>query len=478
MIVFALMVYAWRSWFVSTCGLILLSVVMQRRDFPSYLMGINGLNAWNLLLLATLVPAFVQIAGGQRKIDVPRSVIILFGTFSFMIFVAYARTATDLGALAVDVRHSFIGFTGDFLINRVKFVLPAALLFVGCRTRAQIRLAGITILLAATCYATLVIKTVPISTIFSESKSEFMRYRHRIDRDIGLMAIDMSMLFAGSCWAIVCFVVLAVKRKLHKVVMLGVASLVFLALLLCHSRGSYVGFAAASFVLVCARWRKAIILFPIGIAAIFTFFPAVPARLGMGLAEQDVSGHSTQNWEEITAGRTTDLWPAAVEQIGREPVFGIGAYASLRPEVRGKWQEIGTAPFHPHNAYLELLLDMGIVGFIPVMCFYGGVFVMTLRLFMSKGDGLAAAIGGMGLANITVLLVTALGAQSFYPTQSTMLHWCSWALALRVSVSLSIAQRARAMQGRALRAKVTRVRPQPWTPGIQTPEASHRGMGA
>lgn len=47
-------IYAWRNSCVAICALILLNTVMQRRDSPTCLLGINGLNPWNLCLLATL----------------------------------------------------------------------------------------------------------------------------------------------------------------------------------------------------------------------------------------------------------------------------------------------------------------------------------------------------------------------------------------------------------------------------------------
>ena len=44
-----LLVYAWKDWFKSLCGLILLTAVMGRQDFPESIGGIQGLNLWNIL---------------------------------------------------------------------------------------------------------------------------------------------------------------------------------------------------------------------------------------------------------------------------------------------------------------------------------------------------------------------------------------------------------------------------------------------
>ena len=36
--------YAWKDWYKSLCGLILLMAVYQHPDFPNALMGVQGMN--------------------------------------------------------------------------------------------------------------------------------------------------------------------------------------------------------------------------------------------------------------------------------------------------------------------------------------------------------------------------------------------------------------------------------------------------
>ncbi|MEE9293577.1 MAG: O-antigen ligase family protein [Phycisphaerae bacterium] len=407
---------------------------MQRRDFPSHIMEINGLNPWNLLLLATVSGAVVQFIGKRRKINVPRTAIVLMALFYFAILIAYVRAAMDLGSIPAHIRPGLIGFTGEFIINRIKFILPAVLLYLACDSRRDLKVAIGVILFSAVAYACLVIKRVPMSSLLVSDASDFMRYRHRIDRDIGLMAIDMSMLLAGSFWALFVVIVLAIRKSSVRLVGLLPLVVVFVGMALCHSRGGYVGFLATGIMLAAARWPKMLLLLPIAIGGLFVAIPAVPARLGMGVGVADVSGSTTQDWDQITAGRLTDLWPVALDEFGKSPLVGYGGYACTRTQIRDRWLELGNAPSHPHNAYLEVLLDMGIIGFLPVMALYGAILSVTFRLFRVRDDRLAAAVGGMGLAMITTLLVTAMGCQTFYPAQSTVLYWCIWALGLRLFV--------------------------------------------
>jgi len=189
-------------------------------------------------------------------------------------------------------------------------------------------------------------------------------------------------------------------------------------------------------VLAIARWRVLLPIIPVAAIVLCSVFPSITDRMLMGVGLTSATGDTYHDMEEITAGRFTDLWPPAIEQIGESPLIGYGALACRRTELRDKWLEIAGAPTHPHNAYLELLLDMGVFGAVPVLVVYFAILAMTWKLFRQRKDKIAAGIGGMGLAAIVVLLVTAMGAQSFYPTQSTILSWCMWALAMRMTLDL------------------------------------------
>lgn len=430
------MVYAWRNWFVGVLGLLCLSVVMQRREFPSYLVGIPGMNPFNLLLLATVFAWFIHLRAGGRGLDLPRNIKLLLITVLFVLFVTYLRAVVDLESIPHNPfmgrshqRPSVMQFTGEFVINRIKFIVPAILLFDACRTRRRVLIALGVILFCALVYAGLVIKHVPISSLWT---GNYMKYRHRIDRDIGLMAIDMSMMLAAAFWATVSFTVLILKKRWHRILMCGPLAALFLGMALCHSRGSYIGFAAAGFVFALARWRFLLPALPVLGIILCAAFPSITDRMMMGIGQVGATGETVNDMDEITAGRFTHLWPAAIEQIGKGPVIGFGALACRRTELRERWAEVTGTPSHPHNAYLELLLDMGVLGALPLMIMYFGIFFMTWKLFRWRGDKFSAGVGGMGLAAITVLLVTAMGAQSFYPTQSTILSWCMWSLSLRV----------------------------------------------
>ena len=60
LVVAFLAVYAFRDWFKSLCGLILIMAVIEHPDMPKSIMGIQGLNPWNLLLSMVTLAWFIS----------------------------------------------------------------------------------------------------------------------------------------------------------------------------------------------------------------------------------------------------------------------------------------------------------------------------------------------------------------------------------------------------------------------------------
>jgi O-antigen ligase len=89
---------------------------------------------------------------------------------------------------------------------------------------------------------------------------------------------------------------------------------------------------------------------------------------------------------------------------------------------------------HPHSAYIEQLLDNGIIGLLIILLFYLTMVRRSFSLFRDKNNSLHIAVGGVALALILAQLITSLTAQSFYPRQGVIGMWCIMGLMLRVYV--------------------------------------------
>jgi hypothetical protein len=83
--------------------------------------------------------------------------------------------------------------------------------------------------------------------------------------------------------------------------------------------------------------------------------------------------------------------------------------------------------------YLETLLDNGIVGSIPIVLFWGTIIFYSATLFRAD-NRLYSAVGGLTLALMLAQLAAGVGAQHFYPRESTFCVWAAMFLTLRVHV--------------------------------------------
>jgi len=106
---------------------------------------------------------------------------------------------------------------------------------------------------------------------------------------------------------------------------------------------------------------------------------------------------------------------------------------------------------HPHNAYLEMLLDNGWLGLLLVAPFYLTILGMAVRLVRDQRSPYFAVAGAVMTSLVLALLVASVGSQTFYPREGAVPMWCAIGLVLRVAVV-----RAR------ISARTRRTSPHPW----------------
>lgn len=423
--------YAWRDWYLPLCGLIPLTTLLQRRDMPSKIAGIQGLGPWNILFFSIVLAWLLNRRPHGLRWDLPRAATAVLGAYAAMIAVAYLRAVVDLDSFPPPYEQTVLGFTSEELINRFKYLLLGVLMFEGCRDRRRLLIGLLVALSTVLIYALFTLKFIPPSVLVEEES--FMRYRYRFDRDIGLNPIDLSMVLAGGFWGIAGLWGLS-RRISVRAAVVAVLLVTAVALGLTHSRGGYLGFVATALVVAAARWRFVLILLPIGAVAAWSV-TNIPERLLSGFQEVNVTGDAETNLDMVSSGRTTELWPPTLEEIGHAPLIGQGRRAFLRSQIPNELMNTGiTVPEHPHNAYLEILLDSGLVGLVIVMVLLLGMGWLSWRVFRAARDPLLVALGAAGLAATATLMVTGIACQTFFPAQSTVGHWCLWGLVCRVAV--------------------------------------------
>jgi O-antigen ligase len=181
--------------------------------------------------------------------------------------------------------------------------------------------------------------------------------------------------FYALAYALLLFTWAEAKEPRLRMALVASMALMVTALALTFSRGAFGAFLLVN--LLFLFWRrsvKTLVLF--GLAASIALF-ALPAAVYERLA----SGEG-QGLDAISAGRIDWLWLPLLPEVMRSPVYGSGLGSILWSQpmrVGGGASVLLTT--HPHNAYLQALLDMGVLGLL-LLCAY---FTHVCRQFWKLG---------------------------------------------------------------------------------------------
>lgn len=425
-----LSIYAWKDWFWSLCGLILLTAVVQNPSFPESIASIPGLNLWNILFANMFLAWLVNRRRQGFSWDMPTSTSVFLILMLGVILVGWTRLMLDANK-PDDLPMSKIIM--DRLINMIKWPLIFFPLFDGCRTRYRINVALACLVLLFVLFAVQIAMSIGPSALFEPGVMDDDRLD--MPKKIGVTANGGGKIMSGVPWAILALMPL-LKKRTYKFILLGPCIASMYALALAGSRSGYIACVATLVLLCLLRWRRYLLLLPLAVLILPIAVPGATARMLWGIGEIDVSGEKTTDKYNVTAGRN-EIWPVVISKIGESPVFGFGREGMRRAGVRDILENVDkdVAMAHPHNAYLEVLLDNGLIGFVIIVGFHIVIWVYSVRLFADRGDPLFAAAGGFALALLTGHLVAFMGGQSFYPKAIDVGLWCAMGVMLRLYVT-------------------------------------------
>jgi O-antigen ligase len=430
-----LSIYAWKDWFKSLCSLILLMAIIEHEDMPKTMLGIQGLNMWNILFVAICLPWLAHRSREGLVWDMPRHVAVLLLLYLGVILIGVFRAVFDRSYIETYPLKNLIS---EELLNTIKWVLPALLLFDGCRTRKRVLMALACLLTMYALIAVQVARRLPPSSVFSVS-SDLIDETRRACTDIGYGAVDMSTMLAGVSWGILATLPL-ISRKKYRWLGLAAAIMVLYGQALTGGRAGYLAWAVIGLTLCVFKWRKYLVLAPVALVLLPIVFPGAAARMLEGFGQTNVAGQATTDLNAVTSDRTV-FWPHIVRKIYESPWHGYGRLAmartGLRDQLEAEYPGIN-AP-QPHNMYLESLLDNGVFGSLPMWLLWAVMVVCSARLFRND-NRLYSAVGGVALSLMLAQLVAGIGSQHFYPEESTLGMWAAVLLALRVQVEEKRAQ--------------------------------------
>ena len=328
--VVTLSIYAWRrSWFVSACGAILMMAVNEHPDMPKSIAGIPGLNLWNVLMVNVTLAWLVRRNEQGRAWDMPAGFSRISAAFFIVVFVSTFRLLFDLDGFhrglfeAEDAEREGLGqFFNEYILNSIKWLLPAVVLFDGCRSRNEAWLGLASIVGMFFLLALQVINHMPLSAVTMDAGTLSRVSSKLLVSNVGYSRVTISMLLAGASWALLAVLPLATSRKL-KIGILAAAGLVAFGQALTGGRMGYITFGAIGFILCLLRWRRFLLVFPVLLLIALSFMPAVRDRMFMGFGSQSGPRVSQNSSEVITSGRS-EVWPYVIASIAKEPWLGYG----------------------------------------------------------------------------------------------------------------------------------------------------------
>ncbi|HHX10664.1 MAG TPA: hypothetical protein GX729_04785 [Firmicutes bacterium] len=218
------------------------------------------------------------------------------------------------------------------------------------------------------------------------------------------------------------------KSLRDKGILLIYAGIQGVALILTWSRGAWLGFIA-SFGLLAVLFDKRLLLMGL-IAAMLAVIIAPPV-----LVDRLLSSFSL---EDSSNSYRMFIWRGSLALL-REYLFrGVGLGADSFAQVYPEYMIVQTPAPHAHSTYLQMLIELGLLGFLALMWLLIVCGWQSLRaIFTQKGKGFErwARVGVLSgaVAAVGGHMLQGLVEHTWYNPQITVVFWAWVGLAVGIS---------------------------------------------
>jgi len=231
---------------------------------------------------------------------------------------------------------------------------------------------------------------------------------------LGLHANDLGRLFAVG-YAILLFVWWEAKSPGFKGALFATLCVAILALLLSFSRSAYLAFLIVNGLFVLWKFNARTVSLALLTAGVF-------AALAPGFIWRRLTFGFDADANTVSADRLDGIWTPLLPTLGNSPLWGNGVDSIMwaEPMKAGQMLVVG----HPHNAYLQTYMDMGLIGLGLLLAFYFHVW----KGFRALGSNpyISPELRGMfqgATAALLCLLVTGVSGGSLRPDVDFAFLW-------------------------------------------------------
>lgn len=397
--------------------LIVLTPIAASDLFPHEMFGYTGLNPLNLLLVAT-IGSFLVRGQGVRQF-MPKPLLWLFIVPISAAALLGMRHVQDIPPLFYEqmlINYTdALGYVRDALVKPMLLVFTA--LVIGAAVaRSQKPERFITPLVISVWVMSLVsilyVATSHLTFRDLASASE----RGLFSAALGMHANELGRLYAVA-YALLLFVWGETKDLTLKATLVATMGVLALALMLTFSRGAFLGFFLVNALFLLWKFNARTLAIALLVAAVA--LPLMPGavwdRLSLGFG-------GAGNANAVTAGRIDEIWMPLMPEVLSSPPWGNGLDAILWSKAM--WSGAMYEVTHPHNAYLQAILDMGVGGLALLLAYYGHVARQLRRL--GSNAYLSPTMRGVfqgALAGLVCFLVTGMAGSSLRPTPEFTFLW-------------------------------------------------------
>jgi O-antigen ligase len=217
--------------------------------------------------------------------------------------------------------------------------------------------------------------------------------------------------------------VFVTKNKIKKLLFMFVLMLSLATILLMQTRGSYIviflGLLAITFV-----YRKKLFMFMLALPLVTIFL--MPTNM-TPRAKEMLNLQDYMRSGGVLHYRI-DAWKGALRIISKNPLLGIGVGKSIYGKTAREFQDLTIPYVHAHNTYLQIAVELGLIGLGAFLWLFGTVFYHGIKskLSLPHRDEKAILIFGI-ICGIGALFLHGAIA-SFYKNEAFFMLWFSVAL--------------------------------------------------
>jgi O-antigen ligase len=356
-------------------GVFLLIVLMPVEPsslFPHEMYGVTGFNPINMLIVMTVGSLAIR-HGGRRMATpfVPRPLLWLYIVPFVIAGWMGSGHVGDIPEYLIPL-HQFSftdteGYVRDVVVKPLFLVLFALLVARAVADSEKPERFITPMVISAWIMGLLALGSFLLSDVSFLSLASRVTARQVLGIT-GMHANDLGRLYAVA-YSLLVFPWAMTSDHRTKFILSVTMGVVVLALTSTFSRGAFFSFFVVNIVFLFSRRSALAFIFAVLLLAV-----AIPLAPG-GLVGRLSEGMSSGGANDITTGRIDEIWLPLLPEVWKSPLIGNGLSYTLWSDAMREMRMLIVA--HPHNAFLGVLLDMGIVGLITV-CTY---FVLVWRAF-------------------------------------------------------------------------------------------------